>query len=36
MEWAWWYFGGTRDDVILDRTEELPINWSDESEDKAG
>ncbi|HTV65727.1 MAG TPA: NAD(P)/FAD-dependent oxidoreductase [Bryocella sp.] len=31
-EWAWWYFGGVRDDVILDRPEELQINWNEDTE----
>jgi NADH dehydrogenase len=31
MEWAWWYFGA-RDDVILDRPEELQINWNEDNE----
>jgi len=35
MEWAWWYFGGARDDVVLDRSEELQINWNDETEEMA-
>jgi len=32
MEWAWWYFGGVRDDIILDRSEELQINWNEDTE----
>jgi len=36
MEWAWSYFGGTPDDVILDRPEELQINWNEDSEEAAG
>jgi NADH dehydrogenase len=36
MEWAWAYFGGAYDDVILDRPEELQINWNDETEEKVG
>ena len=32
MEWAWWYFGGTRDDVVLDRPEELQIDWNEDTE----
>jgi len=32
MEWAWWYFGGTRDDVLLDRPEELQVNWNEDNE----
>lgn len=31
-EWAWWYFGGVRDDIILDRSEELQINWNEDTE----
>jgi NADH:ubiquinone reductase (H+-translocating) len=33
MEWAWDYFGGSRGDAILDRTEELQIDWNDDAED---
>jgi NADH:ubiquinone reductase (H+-translocating) len=29
-EWAWWYFGGTHDDVLLDRPEELQVNWNED------
>ena len=36
MEWAWAYFGGTLEDVVLDRPEELQIDWNDEGEEKAG
>ncbi len=35
MEWAWWYFGGVRDDIILDRSEELQINWNEDTEPTA-
>ena len=35
VEWAWDYFGGSRGDVILDRTEELQIDWNDNSEEMA-
>ena len=35
MEWAWAYFGGPFDDVILDRPEELQINWSDEGDENS-
>ncbi|MGB8886459.1 MAG: NAD(P)/FAD-dependent oxidoreductase [Candidatus Korobacteraceae bacterium] len=35
VEWAWEYFGGSRDDVILDRSEELQINWNDDGEEPA-
>ena len=36
MEWAWAYFGGTLEQVILDRPEELQINWNDEGDEKTG
>jgi NADH dehydrogenase len=32
MEWAWVYFGGPLDEVILDRPEELQIEWNDDVE----
>jgi NADH dehydrogenase len=32
VEWAWDYFGGSRGDAILDRSEELQINWNDDEE----
>jgi len=35
MEWAWDYFGGSRGDAILDRTEEMQINWNDDEEEMA-
>jgi NADH:ubiquinone reductase (H+-translocating) len=35
MEWAWDYFGGSRGDAILDRTEELQVNWNDDAEESA-
>ena len=35
MEWAWWYFGGARDDVVLDRSEELQVNWNEDTEEMA-
>jgi len=35
MEWAWWYFGGARDDVVLDRSEELQVNWHEDTEERA-
>jgi NADH dehydrogenase len=35
MEWAWAYFGGTLDQVILDRSEELRVDWNDDSEETA-
>ena len=28
MEWAWDYFGGARSDAVLDRKEELQIDWN--------
>ena len=30
VEWAWDYFGGSRCDAVLDRSEELPIDWNDD------
>ena len=35
VEWAWDYFGGSRGDAILDRSEELQINWNDDEEEMA-
>jgi NADH dehydrogenase len=35
MEWAWTYFGKSLDAIILDRPEELEINWNEEDEAKA-
>jgi NADH:ubiquinone reductase (H+-translocating) len=35
MEWAWDYFGASRGDAVLDRPEELPIDWNDDTEDMA-
>lgn len=35
VEWAWEYFGASRGDAILDRSEELQINWTDDVEDRA-
>jgi NADH dehydrogenase len=35
MEWAWAYFGGSLEADILDRPEELQINWNDDEEVKA-
>jgi NADH:ubiquinone reductase (H+-translocating) len=32
VEWAWEYFGSSRGDAILDRSEELQINWNDDEE----
>jgi NADH dehydrogenase len=30
VEWAWDYFGGSLGDAVLDRSEELPIDWNDD------
>jgi NADH dehydrogenase len=35
MEWAWDYFGGSRGDAVLDRPEELKINWNEDPEELA-
>ena len=35
LEWAWDYFGGARDYAILDRSQELQINWNDDAEERA-
>jgi NADH dehydrogenase len=35
VEWAWEYFEGSRGDAILDRSEEVQINWNDEGEEMA-
>ena len=35
MEWAWAYFGGTLDQVILDRPEELQVNWNEDGDESA-
>ena len=35
MEWAWTYYGKSLDAIILDRPEELEINWNEEDEAKA-
>jgi len=35
MEWAWAYFGGSLEAVILDRPEELQVDWNDQDEVKA-
>ena len=35
MEWAWDYFGGSRGDAVLDRPEELQINWNEDGEEMA-
>lgn len=35
VEWAWDYFGGSRGDAVLDRTEELQINWNDDGDELA-
>jgi NADH dehydrogenase len=34
MEWAWTYFGKSLNAVVLDRPEELEINWNEEDEVK--
>jgi NADH dehydrogenase len=34
MEWAWAYFGGPLDKVILDRPKELQVNWNDDGEER--
>ncbi len=33
MEWAWHYFGGAHGDAVLDRTEEMQIDWNDDAEE---
>lgn len=33
MKWAWDYFGGARGDAVLDRTEELSIDWNDDEDE---
>ncbi len=35
VEWAWDYFGAARGDAVLDRTEELQINWENDGEECA-
>jgi NADH dehydrogenase len=35
VEWAWDYFGSYHGDAILDRSEELKINWDDDGEETA-
>ena len=35
IEWAWDYFGGSRGDLILDRPEELQIDWNNDAEEMA-
>jgi NADH dehydrogenase len=35
LEWAWDYFGGAPDNAILDRSQELQINWNDDGEERA-
>ena len=35
VEWAWEYFGRSRGDAILDRSEKAQINWNDDDEDMA-
>jgi NADH dehydrogenase len=34
LEWAWEYFGGGHGDAVLDRAEELQINWNDDGEER--
>jgi NADH dehydrogenase len=36
MEWAWDYFGGARGDAVLDRREELQIDWNDAEKSQPG
>ena len=31
MEWAWDYFGGARGDAVLDRRQELQVDWNADS-----
>jgi NADH:ubiquinone reductase (H+-translocating) len=35
VEWAWDYFGMSRDNAILDHSKELQINWNDDQEEMA-
>src|SRR5271154_505619 len=35
VEWAWEYFGGSRGDAVLDRSEELQIDWNGDGEEMA-
>ncbi|MGC1294133.1 MAG: NAD(P)/FAD-dependent oxidoreductase [Alloacidobacterium sp.] len=35
VEWAWDYLGGARGDAVLDRSEELKIDWNDDQEEPA-
>ena len=35
MEWAWDYFGGARGDAVLDRKQELRIDWNDDEKSQA-
>jgi NADH:ubiquinone reductase (H+-translocating) len=35
VEWAGDYFGGSRGDAVLDRSEELQLNWNDDGEEAA-
>jgi NADH dehydrogenase len=34
MEWAWDYFGGTVDDAVLDRRDQLHIDWNDDEKNQ--
>jgi len=36
VAWAWTFIGGARGDALLDRPEELRINWDDEKSADAG
>jgi NADH dehydrogenase len=36
MEWAWDYFGEARGDAVLDRREELQIDWNDAEKSQPG
>lgn len=33
VEWAWDSLGGARGDAVLDRSEELKIDWNDDGEE---
>ena len=35
VEWAWDYFGRARGDAVLDRTEQVDINWNDDEQTAA-
>ena len=36
VAWAWTYIGGARGDALLDRPEELRIDWTDEKNQGSG